>query len=233
METITLKKPVPAVADEDAVAEVESRLLHMGTLAERMIDGAIRILTERRQDVLADIVAQEAEVNELHLSIDELCLKILSRGQPRAEDVRLFMACVKVNSDVERVADHAVNIAESGAIIAKHPHPHIKLLDIVRMAELAQTMLKGALEAFAERDGELARFVVSQDDEEDRMKRAAFEELMGLMRTNSTLIQNALGLILVSRNLERIADHATNIAKEAAFLASYSRAGAAAPLPGT
>ncbi|HVC09820.1 MAG TPA: phosphate signaling complex protein PhoU [Elusimicrobiota bacterium] len=220
METVALRNPTTSVPEENAVAEVESLLLHMGGLAERMIDGSIRILTERRQDVLADIVAQEAEVNELHLKIDELCLKILSRGQPGAEDVRLFMACVKVNSDIERVADHAVNIAESGAIIAKHPHPHIKLLDIVRMAELAQTMLKGGLEAFAKRDGELARFVISQDDEEDRMKRAAFEELMGIMRTNATLIQNALGLILVSRNLERIADHATNIAKAAAFLAA-------------
>ncbi|MFH2034155.1 MAG: phosphate signaling complex protein PhoU, partial [Candidatus Margulisiibacteriota bacterium] len=139
--------------------------------------------------------------------------------QPAATDLRFIIAAIKINSDLERIGDQAVNISQTTEILLDQPQLERKLLDIPRMAELAQSMLKDSLDAFVKKDVALAKTVLARDAEEDRLKSEGFNELMQLMQSDASTIQRALGLILISRNLERVADHATNIAEDVIFMA--------------
>ena len=136
--------------------------------------------------------------------------------QPAAGDLRLIAAAIKFNSDLERVGDQAVNIAETGVYLCKEPK--IKLGDLPRMVEVAAGMLKDSLDAFSRGDVDLARDVIKRDDEEDRLKSQTFNELVHLMQRDSSAIQRGMDIILIARNLERIADHATNIAEDVIFM---------------
>ena len=204
---------------EEAEEELKGRLLAMGGLAEAMIRSALEALVERERAPLAEVEAAEERVNTLHIEIDDRCLKLIALHQPAAADLRLVMAAAKINSDLERVADQAVNIAENARFILDQPLLDRKLLDIPRMAELAQSMLKDSLDAFVKKDVALARSVIARDDAEDKLKSEAFHELLQIMQSDSSTIQRALSLILIARNLERIADHATNIAEDVVFMA--------------
>jgi len=188
----------------------------MGALAEEMIHYAAKVLSERDESYVAEVKRKEDQVNNLHIEIDDRCLKLLALNQPAAGDLRLIAAAIKINSDLERVADQAVNIAESGTYLCRLPR--IKLYDIPRMVELAAAMLKDSLDAFARGDVELARSVIRRDDEEDRLKSEMFNELVQLMQSDASTIQRAMDIILISRNLERIADHATNVAEDVIFM---------------
>lgn len=203
---------------EQKEEELKTRLLYMGSLVEEMIHLATQALLERKSDVLEKLKKNEEEVNRLHIEVDEKCFELIVLHQPMAMDLRFIMAATKINSDLERVADQAVNISQNTEILIQLPQLQKKLFDIPRMAELAKKMLKDSLDAFVRKDVELARAVVRKDDEEDRLKSAAFNELMHLMQSDSSSIQRALGLILIARNLERIADHATNIAEDVIFM---------------
>lgn len=204
---------------EEVEEVLKGRILHMGNLAEEMIHLASQALLKRDKAALAAVEGKEALVNQLHIEIDDRCLKLLALHQPAAADLRFTMAVIKINSDLERIADQAVNISQNTAELMKGAMKDLKLFDIPRMAEVAKGMLKDSLDAFVRKDVELARAVVNRDDEEDKLKSQAFHDLMHLMQSDSSTIQRALALILIARNLERIADHATNIAEDVIFMA--------------
>jgi len=218
---------------EELEAELKYRLLHMGSLAEEMIHLATQGLINRDDEPLKQVFEKEKEVNRLHIEVDERCLKFLALHQPAAGDLRFVMAAIKINSDLERIGDQAVNISESSGHLLKHPQLKKRLFDIPRMAELAKNMLKESLDAYVKRDVKLAQSVVNKDAEEDKMKSEAFHELLQLMQADSSTIERAITLILISRNLERIADHATNIGEDVIFmvLGKDIRHNAAASLP--
>ena len=196
--------------------DLRGRLLRMGSLCEEMVHYAVKVVVERDDSHVAKVQDWEREVNALHIDIDEVCLRLIALHQPAAGDLRLIAAAIKINSDLERVGDQAVNIAETGVYLLKEPK--IKLGDIPRIVEVAAGMLKDALDAFSRGDVELARDVIKRDDEEDRLKSQTFNELVMLMQRDASAIQRGMDIILIARNLERIADHATNIAEDVIFM---------------
>jgi phosphate transport system protein len=196
--------------------DLRGRLLRMGGLCEEMIHAAVKLVVDRDEAHLNDVLEWERQVNRLHIEIDDVCLKLIALHQPAAGDLRLIAAALKINSDLERVGDQAVNIAETGVFLLKEPR--IKLGDIPRMVEVAAGMLKDSLDSFSRGDVELARDVIHRDDEEDRLKSQTFNELVHLMQRDSSTIARGLDVILIARNLERVADHATNIAEDVVFM---------------
>ena len=196
--------------------ELRARLLRMGSLCEEMVQYAVKVVVERDDSHLAAVSERERQVNRLHIEIDDACLKLIALHQPTAVDLRLIAAAIKINSDLERVGDQAVNIAETGVFLRREPK--VKLGDIPRMVALAVGMLKDALDAFARGDVELARDVIGRDDEEDRLKSQTFHELIQTMRSDASSIERGMDVILIARNLERIADHATNVAEDVVFM---------------
>jgi len=202
---------------EEELQALKRRLLNMGALVEERVHQAIQALIERRPETTERIVAGDQEVNDLQIEIDDRCLKLLALQQPMASDLRLITAAMKINSDLERIGDQAVNIAENATKVLAHP-PLKPLLDLPRMAEIAERMTRDSLDAFVRRDSELARNILARDDEVDQLKDQVFRVLLTYMMADPATIERALSLILVSRNLERIADHATNIAEDVIFL---------------
>jgi len=202
---------------EEDLKTLKQRLLHMGALVEERAHQAILSLIERRQEVAEKVIDGDREVNDLQIEIDDRCVKLLALQQPMATDLRLITSAMKINDDLERIGDQAVNIAEN--VVKLLPNPPLRpLIDIPRMAELAEAMTRDALDAFVKRDPELARSVLRRDDEVDQLKDQVFRVLLTYMMADPGTIERALGLILISRNLERIADHATNIAEDVIFM---------------
>ena len=202
---------------EDELQALKNRLLAMGALVEDRVHRAVRSLIDRRMEEADEVIASDQEVNELHIELDDRCLKLLATQTPLASDLRLITSAMKINSDLERIGDQAVNIAEN--VVKILPHPPLKpLIDIPRMAEIAEKMTRDALDSFVRKDPVLARDVLRRDDEVDQLKDQVFRELLTYMMADPGTIQRALSLILISRNIERIADHATNIAEDVIFL---------------
>jgi phosphate transport system protein len=196
--------------------ELRARILRMGGLCEEMIHSAVKVVIERDETHLGAVETWEREVNALHIEIDDVCLKLIALHQPTAGDLRFIAAAIKINSDLERIGDQAVNIGETGVFLIKEPK--IKLGDIPRMVEVAVGMLKDALDAFARGDVDLANDVIRRDDEEDRLKSQTFTELVNMMQRDASAIQRGMDVILIARNLERVADHATNVAEDVVFM---------------
>jgi phosphate transport system protein len=203
---------------ESELQALKNRLLTMGALVEERVHRAVHALINRRQEEAQRVIATDKEINDLQIEIDDRCLKLLATQTPLAVDLRLITSTMKINADLERVGDQAVNIAES--VLALIPLPPLKpLIDLPRMAAIAEKMVRDALDSFVKRDAALARDVLRRDDEVDNLKDQVFRELLTYMMADPGTIQRALSLILISRNLERIADHATNIAEDVIFIA--------------
>ncbi len=198
---------------------LKTRLLEMGGLAEDRVRMAVRALVERDMNALETVLVSDEAINRLHIEIDDRCLKLLALHQPVAVDLRAIVSAVKINTDLERVGDLAINIAEASTRYIQHP-PVKELIDIPRMATVAQDMLRDALDAFVRRDETLAREVLDRDDELDTLKTMVFRSLIDHMTHDPATIQPALDLVLVSRHLERIGDHATNVAEDVIFMVS-------------
>ncbi len=196
---------------------LNEKLLHMARLAEESVALAVRSLKERNQALAQDVFMREGSVNLLEIEIDELCMKLLALRQPVASDLRFITSAMKIGSELERVGDLAVNIAEVSVRLLKQP-PLKPLIDIPRMASLAQGMIRDSLDAYVNRDEKLARAVCERDDEVDSLNDQVFRELLTYMMSDRTTIDRAVGLILIGRHLERIADHATNIGEDVIFL---------------
>jgi phosphate transport system protein len=196
---------------------LKHRLLHMGSLVETLANKALVALMERRAELARAVLEGDAAVNALQIEIDDRCLKMLALQQPMATDLRLITSAMKMGADLERIGDQAVNIAETALRLLETP-PLKPVIDIADMADIAQKMTRDALDAFVRRDSALAREVLERDDRVDHLKDRVFRVLLTHMMADPGTIERALGLILISRNIERIADHATNIAEDVIFL---------------
>lgn len=202
---------------EGELNALRARMGQMGRLVATQTENAIGALVSRQPDLASQVIAGDAEVNALQIELDDRAVKLLALQAPAARDLRLVVAAIKANTDIERIGDQAVNIAETALRLALTPPlPHEPV--IAQMGRLAVAMTRDALTSFLDRDVDLARRVLAQDDEADRLKVEIIRQLIVAMTNDGTVIDQALGLVLVSRNLERVADHATNMAEDAIFL---------------
>ena len=204
---------------DDELAVLQERLLTMGGLVEERLRLSVEALTRRDGKALAEVIGGDEAVNALHIEIDERAFTLLALHQPMAVDLRAIVAAIKINTDLERVGDHSVNSAEAAERYLQHP-PVKPLIDIPRMATIARGMLHDAIDAFVSRDTRLAQNVLDRDDELDGLKMQVFRELLTFMLQDADTIEPSLDLILVSRHLERVGDHATNIAEDVIFIVS-------------
>ena len=212
-----MDKPVRHFQEE--LEALQGRLLEMGGLAEERVRAAVYGLAARDLAAIDKVLRGDEPVNRLHIEVDERCFRLLALHQPMATDLRAIVAAVKINTDLERVGDLAVNIAEAAQRYVGHA-PVKKLIDIPRMGDIAQSMLRDALDAYVKRDTALAHQVLNEDDQLDALKTQVFRELLTYMLQDPSTVEPALDLILVSRHLERIGDHATNIAEDVIFMVS-------------
>lgn len=204
---------------QEELQQLKERLLAMGGLAEERVRTAMAALVGRDRAALEEVLSGDEPLNELHVEIDDRAFRLLALQQPIAVDLRAIVAALKINTDLERVGDLAVNIAEAARRYLEAP-PVKPLIDLPRMADIAQGMLRDALDAFVRRDVALAESVLNRDDELDLLKTQVFRELLTYMLGDASKVQPSLDLILVSRHLERIGDHATNVAEDVIFMVS-------------
>lgn len=196
---------------------LEHALLTMSALVENMIDQGYQALRERKSDLAQLVINADSEVDASEVRIEEDCLKILALHQPVAIDLRRTAAVLKINSDLERIADLAVNIAELAERLTKRPD--IGVPDTLeRMAVLATQMVRSAIDAFVRSDVQNALQICAKDDEVDSLSSEVINELYRIMRSEPDLVEVALHLFSASRHIERIADHATNIAEDVIYL---------------
>ncbi|RJP18098.1 MAG: phosphate transport system regulatory protein PhoU [Deltaproteobacteria bacterium] len=196
---------------------IREMVLRMGGLVEQMTRRVIQALVKRDTALLAEVRAMESKVNQLHVEIDEACLELIALRQPAAVDLRFITAAMKIIVDMERIGDQAINIVERAESLLAVPLLK-PLIDIPRMADITQEMLKAALDAYVNGDDRLAYETILRDDEVDQLKDQVFRELLTFMMADPTTIPRAMDLILVSRHIERIADHATNICEDVIFM---------------
>jgi phosphate transport system protein len=196
---------------------LKRRLLHMATLAETMIDLAVTALVNRDERAAAQAVRHEDEVNRLQIEIDKEVLTLLATQQPVAIDLRFILAATKINSELERIGDLAINITENVHVLASEP-PLKPLIDIPRMADLSRRMVRESIDAFVKEDPLLAQSVIMTDDEVDALKDQVLRELLTYMMADPRTIERALALVLVARHLERVGDHACNIAEDVIYM---------------
>jgi phosphate transport system protein len=202
---------------DDQLQGLKHQLVKMSALAEAMIADAARALVDRDASMIPLIRQREAIVNHMQIEIDETCLTLIALHQPAAGDLRFIMGAAKTNAELERLADQAVNIVGKTEELLKEP-PLRPFKIIPEMAVIARGMVRDSLHAFVNRDVDMAREVLLRDDRLDALKDQISVELAEFMGKDSSSIQRALGLILVSRNLERVGDHATNIAENTIFV---------------
>ena len=198
--------------------ELKSRLVRMGSLVERAVADALRGLFDRDVEAAHSVLRQEVEINAFEIEVDNGVVDLLALHQPVATDLRFILAGMKINNDLERLGDHAVNIAQSAISCAARPPIPIPP-DISRMAEITREMMKSALDSFIHSTPALSRKVLALDDTIDEMNRRVASHLAGVIRSHPESVEQALDLMRVSRNLERIADLTTNIAEEVIFVA--------------
>ena len=202
---------------DEELKGLKQRLLHMADTAQEMIGLSVKSLAERKEQLAKEVFKLEEKVNHMEIEIEDDVLKLLALRQPAAGDLRLLTAILKINNDLERVADQAVNISEIAIDLMKQP-PLKPLIDIPNMANLAQKMIRNSLEAFVNQNAALAKQVCLDDDNVDRLNDQVFRELLTYMMEDPKSTTRAVDLILVSRNIERVADHATNISEDVIFI---------------
>jgi phosphate transport system protein len=200
----------------EELEELQSKLLEMGGLVEAAIHNSVLALVERDEDKAKEVMWNEALVNQKEIEIDELATRMLALFQPMARDLRFITAVIKINNDLERMGDLAVNITERAMTLMREPAVK-PLVDIPRIADLAESMVHRALDAFAKHDADLARDVLLADDAVDRLRDAVYDELLTFMQEERSTINRAVSLMFIAQNLERIADHSTNIAEDVLF----------------
>jgi phosphate transport system protein len=202
---------------EEDLQSLKQQLLKMAAKAETMIHLSMQALVQRDKSLAAELPELEEDVNKLQLDIDDRCFKLLALRQPMAHDLRFIVAAGKISSDLERIGDLTINIFENTRVLLEFPELK-PLIDIPKMADLSRQMVRDSLDAFVEEDAKKARATVMRDDEVDALKNQVFREVLTYMISDPQTIQVGMQLILVSRHLERIADHATNIAEDVVYL---------------
>lgn len=199
------------------LGELKENLLRMATLVDKAIQDAVQSLVKRDSELAQKTFEGENQINALEITMDEMCLKLLALRQPMAIDLRFITSAMKIVTDLERMGDQAVNIAERA--ISLNQEPQLKpYIDIPRMTEITQSMVRDVLDAFVNRNSKLARSVCERDDLVDGLNDQVFRELLTYMISDPKTITRAVHLMIVCRCLERIADHATNIAEDVIFM---------------
>jgi phosphate transport system protein len=201
--------------DQD-LNRIRQSLLRMAGTVEEMVARATQALLDRDAKLWQAVVAEDRTVDQMEMDIDEACHTVLSRKQPAAVDLRFLVAVMKINSDLERIGDSAVNIAHSVEALLAQPPLDLRV-DLPLLSQRVQDMVRDSLDAFVRKDARLASAVVESDDEVDALYRDIFRELLTAMIENPTTVTRALHLLLIARNFERIADHATNVAEDVIF----------------
>ena len=196
--------------------DLKKRMLTMGGYVEKAIEESTQALILREPDRFKKVVEFEELINIAHLEVDEACLKLLARQSPLAADLRLVIAIIKINTDLERMGDQAVNISGNGRRYLAAPALK-PLVDLPKMAQGVREMVRDSLDAFVRQDVELARKVILNDDAIDDFKNKIFEDVQAVMSSTPGTTEQGLNLILIARNLERLGDHATNIAEDVIF----------------
>lgn len=198
--------------------ELKTNLIKMGSFAERAIQDSILSLLEGRADIARQVMAHDQQINSFEIMIDDEVVDLLALQQPVATDLRFILAASKINNDLERIGDHAVNIAESALQCSELP-PMKPMVDITQMAQITKGMLRDAIDGFIHNNSTVCKAVLRNDDIIDDLNKKVVHDLVDVMRQNPAEIEHALEIIRVSRNLERVADLATNIAEEVIFMA--------------
>lgn len=202
---------------EEELTGLHHKVLEMGGLVEKQIADAVQALVARDSGLANATIERDKTVNRLDVEIDELCLRLLALHQPTARDLRLITTALKITTDLERTGDMAVNLCERA--LELNEEPQLKpFIDIPRMASIAQRMLRESLDAFVREDVDLALKVCKDDDEVDQLTQQVFRELISFMMEDPKTISRAMRLVFVAKYLERIADHATNIAEMVIFM---------------
>ena len=196
---------------------LRERLLEMSGLVEDAVYRSVLSLTDKDEQQARQVLANEAKINRLEIEIDALATELLALQQPMATDMRFLTSAIKINNDLERMGDLAVNIVERALYLMHEPlmKPSI---DIPHMANLVQSMIRKSLDAFVKKDADLARSVLVSDDAVDDLRDSIYEELINYMEKDPQMVRQGVNLMFVARNLERLADHATNIAEDVLFL---------------
>ena len=203
---------------EERINELRKELVEYGALVEKMIEKSIRGLLEKDEGLLNDVMNEdEPRANEFEIRLDERCISMIAQYQPKAKDLRTIIMVLKMNNDLERMADHAVNISENAAYLISRPMVK-PLIDIPRMAETAMAMVRDSINSFVSEDAGLARSVCENDSAVDGLLDQVIRELITHMLTEPETIERAIRLISVARNLERIADLSTNISEDVIFM---------------
>jgi len=196
--------------------DLKQRLLAMGGMAEQAVERAVRAYQTRDLSLCELVLRDESKINAAERDVDEMSIDLLAMQQPMAIDLRFIVACIKINADLERVGDQAVNIAERVMDLLTRPDPALNV-DIPRMAQLTISMVRDALNAFLTADVDLSQAVLERDDLVDDMNREIFAAVDAAMAKSVGMHRNLLDTLIVARNLERVADHATNIAEDVIF----------------
>jgi phosphate transport system protein len=202
---------------KEELEELQHRLLEMAGLVEASIHKSIGALVDRDEQQAKEVLWNEAQINQKDIEIDEQATRMLALYQPMARDMRFLTAAIKINGDLERMGDLAVNITERAISLMREPQVK-PLIDIPKMAQLAEGMVRKALDALVQKDEALARSVLISDDEVDNLRDAVYQELLVFMQEERTTVPRAVDLMFIAHDLERIADHATNIAEDVLFL---------------
>jgi phosphate transport system protein len=202
---------------EEDLRGLRAGLLRMGGLVERQIVEAVESLVNRNTEQARETIQRDVEVNRLDTEMDQRCINLLALHQPTASDLRFITTGLKITTDLERIGDNAVNLSERA--IELNAEPQLKpYIDIPRMAEITQNMVKDALDAFMREDIELAGEVIARDDEVDQLNYQTYRELLSYMVEDPQTIPRATKILFISKYLERIADHATNIAEMVVYM---------------
>jgi phosphate transport system protein len=202
---------------DEQIQGLLEKLVLMGRSAESMIQLALRVLIERDESLSNDVFRKEKEVNDLQMEIDDRAVKLTALQQPVGRDVRFLFMASRIATELERIGDQAVNICQNAHHVLKAA-PLKPLVDLPRMGEISEAMVRKSIEALVNRDCELARVVLEDEKQVDLYRDQIFRVLLTYMMADPGTIERALALILMSRNLERVGDHATNIAEEVIYL---------------
>jgi len=203
---------------EEKLVTLKGRLIEYASLVEKMIDLSIEGLLRKDATHLEEVMkVYEPKANDMEIEIDEECISLIAQFQPKAGDLRTIHTIMRMNNDLERMGDHAVNICESALFLLERPAVK-PLIDIPRMAELSASMLKDSIASFIESDPKMAKQVCERDERVDELGEQVLRELITYMSSDTTTIERSLHLLRISRNLERIADLSTNICEDTIFM---------------
>lgn len=202
---------------EEELRLLKNTLQEMGSLVAHSIHRSVQSLVEKNEDFAHQVLRDEARVDQMEIQIDELATSLIVREQPVARDMRFVVVAIKINTDLERMGDLAVNVVERALSLMREPEAHIEGR-LTEIGNLVESMVLGSLDAFVNADADKAREILKTDDQVDKLRNSITIEMVGSMKADPSTIERALDFLIIARSLERIADHATNIAEDVIFM---------------